>query len=637
MRSLFLIVVLSLLLLPFSLHPYELKTINVVIDNNYPPYSFLNEEKQIDGFSIDLWKLFEEKTGIKVNIDAKEWSLAQEEMIQGNHDVIDTVFRNPKREIIYDFSSPYERVDTFIFYHKNITGINNLNKLKGFQIATKKGGATITYLQENKFTNIKEFNSDEEMIISAKNAETTVFAIGINTGYYFLYKYGVQKEFKIMEKPIFSNYLHRAVKKGNKDLLYTINNGFSKISQEEIDNLREKWFGKYTQTVYNYKVVVYTILSASLVIFILLYINYYLKKTVSERTKELEIEKEKFITLFNNSDHMMGLLDRGGNFIIANDTTYETFNLKKNSLNDKNISELPIFKNFHENMEILSKGLRLALDGEKAVAKISFINRETGTTKYFHTSLIPIKKNSETIYIIAEGKDITEHIDYVKEMEKIKAAKNIEMIIAGLAHDFNNLLAGINNYISIMDELNKDENVATMIEKIRLAYKRVTNLTRQILSFAKGVEPNYEDTDIYELLKNVINFNSYSYKDINIKFDPPKDKKILKLDPNLISQVFENLIINGIQSMDEKGTLTIYCSTINENDKMLIRISIKDEGCGIPDSDLHTIFQPLYTTKKKGNGLGLYMARLIIEKHSGFIKVESEVNKGTTFHIYLPL
>ncbi|MCA1927923.1 MAG: transporter substrate-binding domain-containing protein, partial [Calditerrivibrio sp.] len=71
MRSLFLIVVLSLLLLPFSLHPYELKTINVVIDNNYPPYSFLNEEKQIDGFSIDLWKLFEEKTGIKVNIDAK--------------------------------------------------------------------------------------------------------------------------------------------------------------------------------------------------------------------------------------------------------------------------------------------------------------------------------------------------------------------------------------------------------------------------------------------------------------------------------------------------------------------------------------------------------------------------------------
>lgn len=637
LRFLLLISTLLLLLSPFSLHSYELKTINVVIDRNYPPYSFIAEDGQITGFSIDLWKLFEKKTGIKVNIQAKEWSVAQEEMNQGKYDVIDTVFKNPKRETIYDFSSPYERVDTFIFYQKNITGIDNLNRLKGFQIATKKGGATVTYLIENRFTNIKEFNSDEEMIVSAKNLDTTIFAIGKNTGYYFLYKYGIQKEFKIMETPIFSNYLHRAVRKGNKELLNLINDGFSKITQSEIDSLREKWFGKYTQPKYQYKVIIYIILSASLIILILSYINYYLKKAVLEKTKELEVEKEKFITIFNNSDHMMGLLDKEGNFIIANDTTYKILKLEKDSLNGKHISVLPIFNNSKENMEILLKGLKLAIDGEKAVAKLNFIDREIGVIKYFHTSLIPVKKNKETVYIIAEGKDITEHIEHIKDVEKLKANKNLEIIIAGLAHDFNNLLAGINNYLNAMKEFNKDENINIMIDKTLSAYKRVTNLTKQILSFTKGVEPIFEETNIYKLLEDNLNFISSQYKGIIIKFDCQNIQNRLKIDPNLMSQVFENLILNAIQSMNEKGILTISCLNCVDNEKKFLRISIKDEGCGIPESDLEYIFQPLYTTKKKGNGLGLYMVKLIIEKHSGFIRVESEIDKGTTFHIYLPL
>lgn len=120
-------------------------SITVVIDNNYPPYSYINENGDLAGFSIDLWRKFEEKTGIKVTIIGKDWNIAQKEMEEGKYDIIDTLFKNPSREKIYVFTKPYEDVDTHIFYHKNITGISENVNLKGFQIATKKGGATAQF------------------------------------------------------------------------------------------------------------------------------------------------------------------------------------------------------------------------------------------------------------------------------------------------------------------------------------------------------------------------------------------------------------------------------------------------------------------------------------------------------------
>jgi len=135
----------------------------------------------------------------------------------------------------------------------------------------------------------------------------------------------------------------------------------------------------------------------------------------------------------------------------------------------------------------------------------------------------------------------------------------------------------------------------------------------------------------------VANFIVSGYKDIKINTLSDKEHYIIKADPYLLAQVFENIIINAIQAMDKKGNITISYSLHSNDDKKYVQISITDEGCGIPEEELNMIFQPLYTKKQKGSGLGLYMAKLIIEKHGGSITVSSSVGKGATFNILLPM
>jgi len=323
-------------------------TITVVIDNNYPPYSFINEKGVLIGYSIDLWNKFEEKTGIKVVITGKEWSKAQQEMKEGKYDAIDTLFKNPEREAIYLFSDPYENVDTHIFYHKNITGISDIENLKRFQIATKKGGATVNFPKNKGFKNIKEYDSDEEMINSAKSGDVVAFAIGKNTGYYFLYKYGLNKAFKIYPKPLFTNKLHRAVLKDNLSTLAIINNGMNKLDEKDIIELREKWFGVYQLKQYNYKILVYAIIVLAIGTLLLFIITFFLKRIIKKRTEELEMEKLKFSSVFDNADHMIALLDKDGFVLEANKMTIETMKLNKNQIKNMHLSELPFFARYKE-------------------------------------------------------------------------------------------------------------------------------------------------------------------------------------------------------------------------------------------------------------------------------------------------
>ncbi|MEF3254629.1 MAG: transporter substrate-binding domain-containing protein [Deferribacterales bacterium] len=614
----------------------EAKTIHVIIDNNYPPYSYIDTNGKLVGFSIDLWKLFEKKTGVEVIIEGKEWAVAQKDMNEGKYDVIDTVFRTTKREEIYDFSEPYEKVDTHIFYHKNISGINDVNTFKGFQIATKKGGATINYLYDHGFKNIKEMDSDEDIILSAKNSETTIFIVSKYTGFYYLYKYNLHRDFKIYPKPLFSNNLHRAVLKGNIEILNRVNSGFKLITDDEVDELRKKWFGEFIVKKIDYKIIFMVLIGFSVLIFVLFMSNIYLKSIVKKRTIDLELEKEKFKTIFNNSNQMMGLLDSSGKFIMINKSTYKNLNLPKGSLEGVSIKDFPLFKGKKEMEETVDKSMILIREGKQAANRLTFYVHGYGY-KYYDIRMTPVMKNNELKYIIAETKDITEHIEYIRNSEQLKALQNIHLIVAGLAHDFNNLLTGIYSYISLIAEINKDPQIDEMLNNTLNAYNRAKNLVRQLQTFSKGIQLNLEEADITKVIKDVVDIAISGYKDISVEIYCKDGNIKILIDTYLISEVIENIVLNGIQSMAGKGVIKIICGIVEEDNLVYYKISITDEGSGIDEKQISKIFEPLYTTKEKGSGLGLYMAKMIIEKHGGFIRVNSVLGKGSTFEIFIPI
>ncbi|HOP86288.1 MAG TPA: PAS domain S-box protein [Syntrophorhabdaceae bacterium] len=291
------------------------KKIRVVIDNNYPPYVFLDSHGNLQGILIDQWRLWEKKTGVHVDIQGMDWGEAQRRMEAGEFDVIDTIFFTERRAKIYDYSKPYAKIDVSIFFHKDISGINDVHSLHGFLVAVKSGDAAIDYLKSKGITSLQEFPSYEAIIKAAKERKVMITVIDKPPALYFLYKMGILDQFRY-SAPLYTGEFHRAVKKGNAALLQLVEEGFKKISENEYQAINRKWFG--TEPVFFITFFRYIAIVAGVLIVIALSLvtwNYTLRKKVRERTMELEKEialvtevteklresEEKYRTIFENA------------------------------------------------------------------------------------------------------------------------------------------------------------------------------------------------------------------------------------------------------------------------------------------------------------------------------------------------
>ncbi len=244
--------------------------------------------------------------------------------------------------------------------------------------------------------------------------------------------------------------------------------------------------------------------------------------------------------------------------------------------------------------------------------------------------------------IVLVFRDITEQRRTAEEIQKIQKLESIGLLAGGIAHDFNNILATIlmNAQAAKMKE---GKDISRYLEGIEKASARTTDLTHQLLTFARGGTPIKKTASIQELLKETIEFSLHGSK-AKCKFSISDDLWPVEIDENQIAQVINNLVINADQAMPEGGIIDIRAENlgvekeaglpISEGD--YVKISIKDEGVGIAKEHLGKIFDPYFTTKQKGSGLGLTIAFSIIRNHNGYIDVESELGKGTCLTIFLP-
>lgn len=272
-----------------------ISSISVVMDNNYPPYTFIDSEGELQGILVDQWKLWEEHTGIKAELFGLPWGDALDRMKAGEFDVIDTIFYTEERAQIFDFTKPYADINVRIFFRNSISGIANAQNLKGFRVAVKRGDANVDYLVEQGITSLVYYNSYEEIVQATANNEENIFVIDEPPAIYFLYKNDIRDEFNYSE-PLYSGQFHRAVRKGNTETLTLVNQGFSSIQPKEYQEIDARWFGTQQE---NNLAEITPYLGAGLgatvlVIFSLILLNRTLKTRVNERTEEL---KNALVTL----------------------------------------------------------------------------------------------------------------------------------------------------------------------------------------------------------------------------------------------------------------------------------------------------------------------------------------------------
>ena len=153
--------------------------VKVVIDYNYPPYSFLDNNGNLQGISIDLWRLFEKKTGIPVNITGVAWEDAQARVLSGEFDVIDTMGYSDDRARLYDFLPAYSHIEVPIFFSRDIQGISGPESLQGFVVGVQAGDSVIELLRSHNVTQLKEYPAYEDLILDAKAGGRQGFLHGL--------------------------------------------------------------------------------------------------------------------------------------------------------------------------------------------------------------------------------------------------------------------------------------------------------------------------------------------------------------------------------------------------------------------------------------------------------------------------
>jgi diguanylate cyclase (GGDEF)-like protein len=261
-------------------------SLRVVSDDNYPPYLFLGPDHQPRGYLVDEWKLWEQKTGVHVELVPTDWAGAQHMLLNGQADVIEMIFRTPEREKLYEFSAPYAKVSIGIYVDASISGIDDVDALRGFEVGVERGDACAERLRQLGINAIKFYRGYSEMIDAVHEKDVRILCMDDYPANYYLYKNGASGGFTRAFE-FYSSEFHRGVRKGDLATLALVDDGMRLITSDERDALARKWMGRpvsftpYTQ-IFAYALAVVAVLGVVLVIWV-----FALRRAVNRRTRDL--------------------------------------------------------------------------------------------------------------------------------------------------------------------------------------------------------------------------------------------------------------------------------------------------------------------------------------------------------------
>ncbi|WP_300450461.1 EAL domain-containing protein [Accumulibacter sp.] len=267
------------------------RLLRVAIDDNYPPYVFRDASGALTGYLVELWRLWETKTGVRVELLGSDWATAQQRMADRQTEVIDTVFRTPEREKTLDFSPPYENIPVSIYSQAGIGGIVDIDTLHGFLVGVKAGDACVDTLAEAGLTTIQPFASYEDLVRGAVEGKVRVFCLDEPPANYLLYRKRAEHQFN-RAFTLYSGEFHRAVHKGNRSTLALLESGYAAIPASELRALRQKWMGTPVASSPATRLLGYALLVGSLVAVLLLVWVVTLRRIVRQRTTTLKATLE---------------------------------------------------------------------------------------------------------------------------------------------------------------------------------------------------------------------------------------------------------------------------------------------------------------------------------------------------------
>jgi len=356
------------------------------------------------------------------------------------------------------------------------------------------------------------------------------------------------------------------------------------------------------------------------------------RKQAEEALRESEARN---LAILNAQPDLMFLQSRDGRFIDYHATDIDTLFVPPGQFLGKKLEDIfpeklaAIFLNMIE--QALVTGKIKIYEYELSVA---------GQLRSFETRIVPCGEDK----ILSIIRDITERKQMEAELINARKLESLGTLAGGIAHDFNNILAAILGNVSYARIYAEEgSELYKLLVEAEAACLRAQGLTHQLLTFSRGGKPVKDVIRIGEMLRDATKFALHG-SNVSCRFQIAKDLWPVEVDRGQIDQVLNNLVINADQAMADGGQLQVRAENVELKQGEVpslkagryVKVEVEDEGGGIPGEHLEKIFDPYFTTKQKGRGLGLASAYSIVKKHSGSIQAVSELGRGTTFIVYFP-
>ena len=362
-----------------------------------------------------------------------------------------------------------------------------------------------------------------------------------------------------------------------------------------------------------------------------------------EAQEAARIEASKAETYFNTSGVIMEVTNMDLRLVRLNQTGYDFFGYTPEEIIGKNWLDMRLPERERDRIKAL---IRSELEGgpiprftENPVVTRSGEERIVA----WHDSLLR-DADGRVTGLISSGVDVTDRVRLEHELQRMDKLESLGTLAGGIAHDFNNMLTGIIGNINLARIEDDPERSRELLQEAEQEILQARGLSQQLLTFAKGGAPVRSVQDVAQILQEAVSF-ALRGSHVSPRFDLPADLWWASVDKGQLSQVFSNIVINADEAMPAGGTISASARNVTFVDPVpypdlgpgdYVRIDLSDTGTGIAESDLRKIFDPFFSTKRRGSGLGLATSYAIVHKHGGYLGVASRQGVGTTFSIFLP-
>ena len=608
-------------------------------DRSFPPYEFINESGQPDGFNIDLIKAIAGLLKLDVDIGLDEWAAVQEALASGRINLVTGMIRSAESERRFDLSISHAGVFYCLFVRKN-SPIKTIDDARGKEILVHAKAYSHEWLSNRHITShlipVPSPQVALQLLSEGRHDCAVVERLSALT---LLDSSGIQNVV-MAGPPLLGAPYAFAVKKGNDRLLASLNEGIHLVRQNGMyDALYRKWFCVADADARRMALVRGGLLGLACVVSLLVAVLIWtiaLRRMVRQRTADLRKSEKRFQELSDLLPQTVFETDANGRLTYLNHLGFEMLGVNQTEA----LSELHISDFIPEATHLDAWGKSDDRRGKTCVVRGPAIDPFPGLL--YATRVMSGRRQVGWRGLLVD-------ITFQKELEKqVMEAQKLEALgrlAGGVAHDFNNIVTGISAYAHLIRIQPQDVGaVADNADKILMGCDRAGDLVRHFLVTAgrrqvekQTVRLKTVVNEVFKLLQPTCGSNITLDNHITGELDA------IWAEPALVFQVLMNLCVNGVQAMaDNGGVLTVglnsHMTSDNAQPCLQRELFVSDNGPGIAPDLIDRIFEPFFTTRRQqnGTGIGLFVVSQALSQMGGTIRVESEPGKGATFFVRMP-